>query len=158
VDDLLETLAEELNELARIVAREQGANPRRAAEGQRMSDDLIEFITLHGVLRSPALERDIRSRVEKLRQFYPAITSCRVVIERPHKRHHRGGQFVLRLRLAVPRADFAVNHDHSEDVHVAIRDAFDAARRKLEDHVRARGGRAKSHRAARTAAGRWSGG
>jgi ribosome-associated translation inhibitor RaiA len=116
--------------------------------------DLIESITLNGVSRSPALESDIRSRVETLHRFHPAITSCRVVVERPHKHHHQGGQFVVRLRLAVPGADFVVNHDHSEDVHVALRDAFDAARRQLEDHVGRRDGGAKSHRAARIAPGK----
>jgi len=120
--------------------------------------DLLEIITLHGVTRSPALEKDIRSRVEKLRQFHQAITSCRVVVERPHQHHHRGGHFVVRLLLTVPGADLVVNHDHAEDAHVALRDAFDAARRQLEDHVGRRDGGAKSHRAARTAAGKRRGG
>ena len=106
-------------------------------------------ITLHGVARSPALEDDIRSRADKLHHFHPAITSCRVVVERPHQRHHQGGQFVVRLRVSVPGADVVVDHDHAEDVHVAVRDAFEAARRQLEEHAGRRGGRGKSHRAAR---------
>jgi ribosome-associated translation inhibitor RaiA len=110
--------------------------------------DLLQIITLHGVDRSPALEKDIRSRAEKLRQLHGFITGCRVVVERPHKHHHQGGQFVVRLRIEVPGADVVVNHDHSEDLHVAVRDAFDAARRQLDDHARRRGGRAKAHRAA----------
>jgi cold shock CspA family protein len=36
------------------------------------------------------------------------------------------------------------DHAH-EDVHVAIRDAFRAAVRQLEDHVRERGGKVKAH-------------
>jgi ribosome-associated translation inhibitor RaiA len=116
--------------------------------------DLLQIITLHGVDRSPALEEDIRSRTEKLQQFHRVITSCRVVVERPHKHHHQGGQFVVRLRVSAPGADIVVNHDHSEDVHVALRDAFDAARRQLEDYVSRRDGGAKSHRAARTAPGK----
>jgi len=59
---------------------------------------------------------------------------------------------------AVPGADFVVNHGHAEDAHVALRDAFDAARRQLEDHVGRRDGGAKSHRAARTAVGKRRGG
>jgi len=106
-------------------------------------------ITLHGVTRSPALEEDIRSRAEKLQQLHRFITSCRIVVERPHKHHHQGGQFVVRLRIEAPGADVVVNHDHSEDLHVAVRDAFDAARRQLDDHARRRSGRGKAHRAAR---------
>ena len=116
--------------------------------------DLLQIITLHGVARSPALEKDIQSRVDKLRRFHGAITSCRVVVERPHQHQHQGGHFVVRLRLAVPGADFVVNHDHAEDAHVALHDAFDAARRQIEDHVSRRDGGAKSHRAARAAAGK----
>lgn len=115
-------------------------------------------ITLHGVDRSPALEDDIRAKAEKLRQFHDSITSCRVVVERPHRHHHRGGQFVVRVRLEVPGASIAVNHDHAGDVHVAVRDAFDAARRRLEDHVRRRDGGAKAHRAARERSGGKRGG
>jgi ribosome-associated translation inhibitor RaiA len=106
-------------------------------------------ITLHGVARSPALEDDIRSRAERLHYFHHAIASCRVVVERPHQHHHQGGQFVVRLRVTVPGADVVVNHDHAADVHVAVRDAFEAARRQLEDHAGRHGGRGKSHRAAR---------
>ena len=109
-------------------------------------------ITLHGVDRSPALEDDIRAKAEKLRHVHGAITSCRVVVERPHRHHHQGGQFVVRLRLEVPGTSIAINQDHADDVHVAVRDAFDAARRRLEEHVRRRDGGAKSHRAARNAA------
>jgi ribosomal subunit interface protein len=109
-------------------------------------------ITLHGVDRSPALEEDIRSRAEKLQQFHHAITSCRVVVERPHRHHHQGAEFVVCLHLAVPAGDIVVNRDHAQDVHVAVRDAFDAARRRLEDHAQRRDGGARSHRAARNAA------
>ena len=108
-------------------------------------------ITLHGLTRSEALEEQIRRKAARLERVHGAITSCRVVVERPHKHHHQGGQFVVRLHVSAPGADIVVNHDHSEDVHVALRDAFDAARRQLEDHVRRRDGGAKSHQAARTA-------
>lgn len=121
-----------------------------------MSDPL-QIITLHGVDRSPALEGDIRSRAEKLQRLHRFITRCRIVVERPHMHHHQGGQFVVRLRIEAPGAEVVVNHDHAEDVHVALRDAFDAARRQLKDYVSRRDGGAKSHRSARTAAGKQRG-
>jgi ribosome-associated translation inhibitor RaiA len=111
-------------------------------------------ITLHGLAPSKALEQSIRRKAEKLRRFHHAITGCRVVVERPHHHRHQGAQFLVRLLLAVPGAEIVVNHDHDEDVHVAVRDAFDAARRQLADHVRRRDGGAKSHRAARTTPGK----
>jgi sigma 54 modulation/S30EA-like ribosomal protein len=61
----------------------------------------------------------------------------------PHRQHERGNLYEVRIDLAVPGEEIAVNreaplHAQSRDVHVAIRDAFDAARRRLEDYVRRR--------------------
>lgn len=109
-------------------------------------------ITLHGVTPSVTLERDIRRKAGALRRVCREIVSCRVVVERPHLHRHRGAQFVVRLHLAVPGREIVVNHDHDADARVAVRDAFRAARRQLEGHVRRRDGGAKSRRAARTAA------
>lgn len=108
-------------------------------------------ITLHGVTRSEALEEQIRRRAARLERVHGAITSCRVVVEHPHQHRHQGGQFVVRLHIGVPGGEIVVNHDRSEDVYVAVRGAFDAARRQLEDHVRRRDGGARARQAARAA-------
>jgi cold shock CspA family protein len=76
--------------------------------------------------------------------------SCRVVIECRHPRHDQGNLFRIRVDLKVPGRQIAVGRDPAahhahEDVYVAIRDAFDATRRLLEDHVRERGGEVKLH-------------
>lgn len=90
---------------------------------------------------SPAVEAAIRDRAEKLDRFFGRVVSCRVVIEAPHRHKHKGKLYQVRVELNVPRGDIAVthsgpqNHAH-EDVYVAVRDAFDAARRLLEDHAR----------------------
>jgi ribosome-associated translation inhibitor RaiA len=73
------------------------------------------------------------------------------VVEQPHHHRHQGGQFVVRLHIDVPGGEIVVNHDHDEDVFIAVRDAFNAARRQLEDHVRRRDGSAEAHRVARAA-------
>ena len=106
-------------------------------------------ITLHGVMRSAALEDRIRRKAARLERFHGVVTSCRVVVEQPHHHRHQGGQFVVRLHLGVTGGDIVVSHDHHEEGYVAVRDAFDAARRQLEEHLRRRDGGAKSHRAAR---------
>lgn len=108
-------------------------------------------ITLHGVTRSEALEEQIRRRAARLERVHGAITSCRVVVEHPHQHRHQGGHFVVRLHIGVPGGEIVVNHDRSEDVYIAVRDAFDAARRQLEDHARRRDGGAKASQAARAA-------
>ena len=107
-------------------------------------------ITFRHMDPSPALEARIRQRAEELDQFFDRITSCRVVVECRHKRHQQGKLFEVRVDLTVPGREIVVgrdpgaNHAH-EDAHVAVRDAFDAARRLLEDHARDRRGAVKSH-------------
>jgi len=102
-------------------------------------------ITFRGLPHSDALETAIRERAVKLDRFHPRITSCRVVIEQAGRHQQQGKQFVVRLDIGVPGAEIAVNRDHAEDAMVAVRDAFDAARRKLEDHAREQRGDVKHH-------------
>ena len=45
----------------------------------------------------------------------------------------------------MPGREIVVTRDHDEDVYVALRDAFDAAKRQLEDYARKIRGDIKSH-------------
>ncbi len=107
-------------------------------------------ITFRHMEPSEALEARIRQRAAELEQFFERITACRVVVERLNRRHQQGNLFEVRVDLTVPGREIAIgrdrgiNHAH-EDAHVAVRDAFDAARRALEDHARRRRGEAKLH-------------
>jgi ribosome-associated translation inhibitor RaiA/cold shock CspA family protein len=102
-------------------------------------------ITFHGLPRSDALEAKIREKAAKLEEFHPAIISCRVVVEEQRRHHHQGRQFVVRIDVRVPGHEFDVTRDHNEDVYVALRDAFDASKRVLEDDIRMRRGDVKTH-------------
>lgn len=107
-------------------------------------------ISFRGVDPSDAVESEVRARAERLEQFHDRITGCRVVVEAPHVHHHKGKIYHVRIDLTVPGAEIVVGRDpgqhHAhEDIHVAIRDAFDAAQRRLEDHVRRARGDTKSH-------------
>lgn len=99
---------------------------------------------------SEALEQRIRTRVTEMEHLCDRITSCDVVVELDHKHPRQGKLFHVRVDLALPgrtivvRREPADNHTH-EDAHVAVRDAFDAARRQLEDHVRMARGDVKNH-------------
>ena len=102
---------------------------------------------------SDAVETRVREKVEKLEQYFGRINSCRVVVEAPHRRHTKGKIYHVRIEIGVPgRAPLVVSrdpgqrHDH-EDVYVAIRDAFNAAKRMLEDHSRKSAGKVKAHEA-----------
>lgn len=102
-------------------------------------------ITIRDVDHSDALETHIREKADKLSEFFARIISCRVVVEMPHKHHHQGKQFNVRIDISVPGGEIVVNKDSNEDVYVALRDAFDAAKRQLEDHARKMRGNVKTH-------------
>ena len=102
-------------------------------------------ITLRDIKHSDALEAHIREKVDNLEEFFDRIVACRVVVELPHKHHHQGKQFNVRIDIGVPGSEIVVNRDHAEDVYVALRDAFDAAKRQLEDYARKIRGDAKTH-------------
>ena len=51
----------------------------------------------------------------------------------------------MSVEARVPGHEVLVNRDHHEDVFVAVRDAFDAAARKLEDIARLQRGDVKTH-------------
>jgi cold shock CspA family protein len=75
-----------------------------------------------------------------------------VIVEGEHRHHHKGNLFRVRIEIDAPGKELAVTHtgpkDHAhEDVYVALRDAFNAAVRQLEDHVRKHGGKVKAHTA-----------
>jgi len=96
-------------------------------------------IAFRNMQPAPAVERDVRERVEKLERFCPELMSCRVVVEAPHRRHHKGNLYHVRVDLTVPGEELVAGRDpaerHShEDVHVAVRDAFEAARRQLQEY------------------------
>jgi cold shock CspA family protein len=94
---------------------------------------------------SEATEAQIRQRAEALESFYGRLTGCHVVIEAPVRHHHKGGPFNVRIDLRVPRRELSVNRQNAEDLAGAIRDAFDAACRQLEDYVRELRGDVKAH-------------
>jgi len=102
-------------------------------------------ITVRGTDHSEALETHIRDKVDKLEEFFDQITSCHVVVELPHKHHQQGKQFNVRIDIGVPGSEIVVNRDHAEDVYVALRDAFDAAKRQIEDYSRKIRGDVKTH-------------
>ncbi|MCC6468978.1 MAG: HPF/RaiA family ribosome-associated protein [Alphaproteobacteria bacterium] len=107
-------------------------------------------IVFRGMDPSDAVEAAIRDRAEKLQAFFDRIVSCRVVVEAPHRHQQKGKLYAVKVELDIPGGNIAVTHsgpqDHAhEDVYVAVRDAFDAARRLLEDRIRRMRDDVKTH-------------
>jgi ribosomal subunit interface protein len=96
-------------------------------------------ITFRNVTRTDELEERIRAKAAKLDKFFDNITGCRVVVESPHNHHNKGNRYLVRIELTVPGGEIVVNrdaqtHDH-EDMGIALRDAFSAAQRQLQQYA-----------------------
>ena len=128
-------------------------------------------VTFRGLAHSDPIEADIVERVTRLEKFYQGIVSCRVVIEVPHRHRRTGRHFHITIELTVPDGEpIVVSHEPSlhtrlkdvaaaehqkesetESVHryarVAVHEAFDAARRRLQDFARRQRGTVKMHAA-----------
>jgi ribosomal subunit interface protein len=102
-------------------------------------------ITGHNIELTEAIETEIRRKAEKLDKFYDRIMRCRIVVESPHRRHHKGKLYNLNIYITVPGTELIVKREPHEDLYVAIRDSFSAARRKLEDFARRKRGDVKHH-------------
>jgi len=107
-------------------------------------------ITWRDVPQSDAIESAIRDKAEKLDHFYDGIIACKVLVEASHRKHHKGNLYRIHVVVEVPDREIAVTRDPAdehahEDIYVSIRDAFDAARRQLQDYAAKRRGQVKQH-------------
>lgn len=96
---------------------------------------------------SPSIEAAIRERVGRLDRFHPKIMGCRVVVDASHG-HHRQSPYSVHIAAQLPGRTLNVSRDRGadhEDFYVALRDAFDALRRQLEDCARVERGDVKTH-------------
>jgi len=121
--------------------------PARAASA---ASGLPLQITFRHLDHSAALESRIRALVSRLEKFDAHITHCHVIVASPPRHHRRGALYDFHIDIALPDQVIAVRHARSAaaahvDPFVALRDAFRAVRRKLEDYRRTRRGDIKNH-------------
>jgi ribosomal subunit interface protein len=102
-------------------------------------------MTVHIVYRdiepSDAIDTHIRRHIERLESHVSGIVSCHVAVEAPHRRKQHGRHYRVRIDLAIPGSELAVDrspddHRQHEDAYVAIDDAFDHALRRASEHAR----------------------
>lgn len=103
--------------------------PRRACQ--------IDF---GGMAASEPPRVEVHAWLDKLDALTSSMTGGHVVIEAVD-RGRKERQYRVRMGLTMPTGVVVVDHDHPanaphEDIYVAIRNAFRAARRQLETHFR----------------------
>jgi cold shock CspA family protein/ribosome-associated translation inhibitor RaiA len=105
-------------------------------------------VVFRGLPVSPALEEHIQLRAVALTRFFPRIFDIRVVVEESHR--HQGKLFRVRIEIAIPGEDVVISREPQEsrghaDPYVAVRDAFEAATRRLEERLQRLRGESKLH-------------
>jgi ribosome-associated translation inhibitor RaiA len=104
--------------------------------GYRSGMQIPLQISLRGMKHSDAIDTAIRKRAAKLGRFCAHITSCRVVLELNGRGKRHGKDLAVHIDLTVPGGEIAITHEHDKEITIALRDAFNAARRRLEDYAR----------------------
>jgi cold shock CspA family protein/ribosome-associated translation inhibitor RaiA len=107
-------------------------------------------ITFRDMPTSQSVDAQVRERAAALERFHPNITACHVVVEAHHRHQRQGRLYHVAVHLVLPEGEIAVTRDPAahhahEDALVAVRDAFEAVERRLEDRVRRRRGVVKRH-------------
>jgi ribosomal subunit interface protein len=108
-------------------------------------------IAYHQVPKSEAVDALIREKLEHLEQFCDHISSCAVVVERPHLHERSGNPFRVRLDLHVPPGHEIVavagqeHNDMHDELHTVVIDAFEKAERQLKTLVAKQQGEVKRH-------------
>src|SRR4051794_34391993 len=86
---------------------------------------------------SAAVAANIRQYVNRLQKYYSRLISCQVVVEIPHRHHHKGNLYQVHITMRIPGEEFVIKQHHrlagkNRDLYVAIHEAFDAAKQMLE--------------------------
>ena len=98
---------------------------------------LVE-VHFHGIEKSDAVEQRVRDKVAKLQSHFERMTSCRVGIEATQRTPHKPKVYQIKIEIGVPRRKpIVVSHERvgshaSEELSLALRDAFEAALRKVK--------------------------
>jgi cold shock CspA family protein/ribosome-associated translation inhibitor RaiA len=127
---------------------------------------LTPTVTFHGIDHSAALETEIRTRIGALETYYSPIMGCHVLVELAERHHEAGNHYHVRIDLTVPGEEIVVAHEaslhataqdldvekatkHAEPdperkhARVAVHEAFDILRRRLQDYARRQRGTVK---------------
>jgi ribosomal subunit interface protein len=90
-------------------------------------------VTYRDLDASEALNDIIHKRLQKLERYCSDIQRSRVVLESPHNHKHKGKHFRATVEIEVKGSPITVSQNDTS-IHIAVRDAFNVAERKLKSH------------------------
>src|ERR1700722_2583822 len=95
-------------------------------------------ITFRHIDHSGALEDRARKLGTRLGRFNERIMECHMTLEGPGDRLYGGAPYLVKIDLSVPGAQIHADSLHADggghkDIYLALRDAFNNAKRQLQD-------------------------
>ena len=101
--------------------------------------DTLPEIHFHGIEKSQAITERVQEKVAKLEKHFGRMSRCRVVLEAPNRSPQKPKVFLIKIEISLPRRKpIVIRHERvgshaNAELPLALRDAFDAALRKLDD-------------------------
>jgi ribosome-associated translation inhibitor RaiA len=100
-------------------------------------------ITFRGMSPMPSIGTLIQDRWSRLERFSDRMIRGHVTVAIPHRHHRNGRRYSVHLEIMTPLGGILVTREPaasgaSEELDVAIREAFDVATRQLEEEFRRR--------------------
>ncbi len=108
-------------------------------------------IAFHGVAKDDRIEELIREQVDKLDRLHERLSSCRVVVEQPHRSRESHPGYEVRIDMRVPPHHELVVRERSQetqfkgDAYGVVISAFEAAKRQLNRLKERQNGMVKTH-------------
>lgn len=108
-------------------------------------------LSFKGIANTGEVEAIVREKAGKLERVCEHLTSCRVAVEIPQKHQDAGNPYRVRIDMTVPPGhELVVKRESSKgDMHdpleIVLRDAFNAAARRLERLAEQQQGQVKTH-------------
>jgi cold shock CspA family protein len=107
-------------------------------------------IAFHNLPHSRVIERAIQEAVDRLENSHDRITSCRVIVDKPHRHHKEGNLFQIRIDLKMPGAEMVIKRESDgslaySELSLVIQQAFEEMQAQIEEFVNRRRGFVKTH-------------
>jgi ribosome-associated translation inhibitor RaiA len=109
-------------------------------------------VHFHGIERSAAVEARVAEKYAKLKRHFSRMTACRVVIEAPTRIATKPTVLAVKIEISVPnQRALVITHEREgshvqEDLLITVREAFDAAIRRVDDLAEQQAARTKLER------------
>jgi len=97
-------------------------------------------VSFRGLAHDDRVEAHCAEHVAKLEQLHDRITACRVTITQPNHHHSKGERVEVTVDTTLPGHEIVVHRDHTaarkpDDLLLAVNEAFEISRRRIDDYV-----------------------